>query len=138
MGEDTIAASISFCLVCDDVRKEMSGKDTLVGVYSGDLVVETLPATLMIALYIGFTPSQTGLQQLRVRALFDETCVFEATATLNVEVNAAFCFGTPKMLIPCGGEGEIVFQAAIKDTGEWTDIQRKQVAVQAPPKMAPA
>ena len=33
-------------IVCDDARQEMGGKISLMGVYSGDLIVNKVPALL--------------------------------------------------------------------------------------------
>lgn len=124
------SSCVNFCLICDDVRKEASGKDILVGVYSGELAVHALPVTLLISLFIEIAPGKTGVQKLRLRALFDDACVYEATATLNVTDIAPFSFGTPKMQITCAREGELAFQAAFDDDEEWSTIQRRGVVLQ--------
>lgn len=41
-------------LLCDDVRKEMSGKEILIGVYSGDVVVQSYPTTLFASVWAEF------------------------------------------------------------------------------------
>lgn len=38
-----------FALFCDDIRREISGKQILIGLYSGDLIVETFPAEISFA-----------------------------------------------------------------------------------------
>lgn len=38
----------AFCIFCDDVRQEISGKLIYVGVYVGEMVLPTLPATLSV------------------------------------------------------------------------------------------
>ena len=130
MSENAPQFRVNYCLVCDDVRREESGKDILVGVYSGELLLDSLPATLLISLFIEIAPGKTGIQKLRLRTLFDEACVYDATATLNVTDVTPFSFGTPKMQIPCAREGEIVFQAAFGEDEEWSTIQRKRVVLQ--------
>jgi len=37
---------VRYALVCDDVREEKSGKETLVGVYNSKIIVAGLPAVL--------------------------------------------------------------------------------------------
>lgn len=59
---------------CDDIRQEVGGKLTLVGVYSGALLVPTFPTVLpklCIVLDI-VTPADKPFQQLKVRVLRDD------------------------------------------------------------------
>ena len=37
---------ISSVLICDDIRREASGKEILIGVYSSDIIVSSIPANI--------------------------------------------------------------------------------------------
>lgn len=39
-------------IVCDDIRQEISGKKILIGVYSEDVIVQSLPTTLTLCFWI--------------------------------------------------------------------------------------
>lgn len=39
---------------CDDIRREMTGKDILIGVYSGHLLVQRFPAPVVLAIWMPF------------------------------------------------------------------------------------
>jgi hypothetical protein len=53
-------ADISAVLICDDVRKEINGKDILIGVYSGTVNVPSYPAAFPAAFWIEIEPEGTG------------------------------------------------------------------------------
>lgn len=52
---------------CDDVRREITGKDILIGVYSGDIRLPTVPALLGVSLWIQFRTIGNGVVSARVR-----------------------------------------------------------------------
>jgi len=39
-------------VVCDEVRKEVTGKEILIGVYGDDIIVGAFPATLLLSLWV--------------------------------------------------------------------------------------
>lgn len=50
--------------MCEDVREEVGNKKSLMGVFSGDVVVQELPARLKIAFYAEYIPDQgAGLHE---------------------------------------------------------------------------
>ncbi|MCK9552252.1 hypothetical protein [Aquamicrobium sp.] len=53
-------ADISTVIICDDVRKELSGKDILIGVYSGTVNVPAYPTTFPAAFWIEIEPEGAG------------------------------------------------------------------------------
>lgn len=53
-------ADVSTVIICDDVRKEISGKDILIGVYSGAVNVPAYPTTFPAAFWIEIEPDGTG------------------------------------------------------------------------------
>ena len=41
-------------IFCDDIRREVTGKEILIGVYSGDLLVSRFPAPVVMAIWVPF------------------------------------------------------------------------------------
>src|SRR5215472_4088319 len=39
---------------CDDIRREVTGKEILIGVYSGNLMVPRFPAAIVLATWVPF------------------------------------------------------------------------------------
>ena len=44
-------------IVCDDIRKEINRKRTIVGAYSSDIIVDRFPASFPISFYLHFLPT---------------------------------------------------------------------------------
>lgn len=51
---------VTAVLLCDDVRKEMSQKDILIGVYSGRIIASAYPGVLVAAIWIQYLPKDLG------------------------------------------------------------------------------
>ena len=58
--------TLNSMILCDDVRQEVSGKETLVGVYSSTIVVAAIPASLKSLFFrISVTISDATMNQVR-------------------------------------------------------------------------
>jgi hypothetical protein len=57
------------CVVCDDVRIEILQKETIVGVYTGAIVVPSLPWAAMLCLWLTVIWSGDGQLPIQVRVL---------------------------------------------------------------------
>jgi hypothetical protein len=66
-------------LFCDDIRHEVGGKLSFIGVYSGGLFVQAFPATLAkLCLSVKIvTPADEPLRSLKLRVLKDEDVLQE-------------------------------------------------------------
>lgn len=66
-------------IYCDDVRQEVGNKQSFIGVYAADLIVDRLPATLPKFCVVAMlsTPIAQPFDNLRVRVLMGEQCVFD-------------------------------------------------------------
>lgn len=65
-------------IYCDDVRLEVGNKQSLIGVYPGDLYLEALPAVLpklcVVATLV--MPAAESFESLRIKAMQGEHCLF--------------------------------------------------------------
>ena len=57
------------CVICDDVRNEISNKETIVGVYNSGITVPSLPWTMSICLWFQVMWSGEGEMQLDIAVL---------------------------------------------------------------------
>ncbi len=66
-------------IFCDDIRHEISGKTSFIGVYSSVLYTEVFPVTLpkLCILVKVVTPFSNPLQSLKIRILKDEDTLQE-------------------------------------------------------------
>jgi hypothetical protein len=72
-------------IFCDDIRQEIGGKLSLIGIYSGALFVPAFPATLpkLCLLVKVLTPADDPLRVLKLRILKDDEVLQEVS--LNEE-----------------------------------------------------
>lgn len=54
-------------IFCDDVRREVTGKDILIGVYSADIVLPTVPVLFGVSLWIQFLTGGDGVVSAKLR-----------------------------------------------------------------------
>lgn len=66
-------------IYCDDVRQELGNKQSFIGVYPGDLYVETMPALLPKLCMVATLSlsSENRLESLRVKVMQGQQCIFE-------------------------------------------------------------
>jgi len=80
-------------LFCDDIRYEIGGKLSYMGVYSGGLLVPTFPAMLhKLCLSVKIvTPADDLLHSLTVRVLKDDAVLHELTVSEQQVAAASAC-----------------------------------------------
>lgn len=66
-------------IVCDDIRREENGKDIIIGVYSGNIIVPMFPAPLALMYWLQFYASQAmDEMRLEFRVVGDNEIQFAA------------------------------------------------------------
>ena len=122
---------------CDDVRREVSGKDILVGAYSGDITVQSVPTTIGIAFWIQVRVKGIGTVRTRLRvtdpagntageAIFDQLIGTEVSDAASTETTAAVIL--PQLLISVVQTGTVTVYWAVGD-GEYALIGAKAVRI---------
>ena len=68
-------------IFCDDIRHELGGKLSFIGVYTGHLFVRTFPVTLpkLCLALTAITPSSQPFQKLELRILKDDEVLAEGS-----------------------------------------------------------
>jgi hypothetical protein len=64
-----VEADIITALVCDGVRKEVSGQDIVIGVYSDVLNIPQLPSHIVLTLYLRIRFKRTGQTKFEFRVM---------------------------------------------------------------------
>lgn len=76
---------IKNAILCDDVREEKdSNKYILIGVYAGDLVVPSFPATIAPKLYFEYFADRPGRYQIEVTYKWEAREIVPIKGQLNV------------------------------------------------------
>jgi len=92
-------------LLCEDVRDELRRKHSLIGVYSGDIVVAELPAFVQLAAYILYEPDKgfKGDIRFKVQVFLDDTKIIEGELSgtiADAETHAVFVLPKGMLQIP--------------------------------------
>ena len=118
---------LEMAVFCEDIREEKSGKFTLVGVFGGDIIVPSFPATVRAAFFLAVRSNLEGDRILRVRLMLNGVQLGEATSAVKFVPNAM----VGQIIIPPG-----LFNAAdpgaisveMSDDGtNWTDVITKKL-----------
>jgi hypothetical protein len=93
-------------IYCDDVRQEVGNKQSFIGVYAADLIVDRLPAILPKFCVVATvsTPLAQPFDNLRVRVLMDEQCVFDTQEIVMTTAEGAQAIGEPKTAAERAGD----------------------------------
>jgi hypothetical protein len=59
--------TVNAVVICDEVRKEITNKDILIGVYGGAIVPSSFPIQIPIAVWMEFTPERAGTLEMDFR-----------------------------------------------------------------------
>lgn len=71
-------------IVCEDVREELGGKRSLMGVFPGDIVAPEFPAKLQLSIYIEYAGDETesGALNIDFRLLMNDTEIAKGTGMI--------------------------------------------------------
>ncbi|MGH7046928.1 MAG: DUF6941 family protein [Stellaceae bacterium] len=120
-----------FAIFCDDIRREISGKDILIGVYGGDIRVPSLPISVILAVWMAFEKEGVGKLSIEFRALGpDGEPLGYGSTTVDIidDDTSDGTFRFPGLSTVLRKSGEITFQ--IKQHDEpWQTVRKIPVKV---------
>jgi hypothetical protein len=105
------AGTISAVLFCDDARKEITGKDIIIGVYPSDMVAAEFPAFIRISVWFRFLPAKLGKNRISVRIRYQEQVA--PTLTLEFDVHTlglAVGVATPPLQLMINNPMQLEFE----------------------------
>ena len=126
---------------CDDIRREVTGKEILIGVYSGDLLVSRLPAPVVLAIWVPF--ERVGNAEGKIPIEFRMLDAGENNKSLGYgsieialsDVSDAGALSLPALAIMLNRSGQLVFQLKQHDE-PWQTVASLKV-VEPPPQPSP-
>ncbi len=129
MAKKTPTIKISTVLLCDDARREDTGKDILIGVYCGDVIVGELPTNIIVCLWLLIETRTSGKVDKEIRIInpVDQPILSgKLSATINTDEKGYASFMLPRLLLAIEKEGIIKFQWR-SPKGRWSTILTKNV-----------
>ena len=114
---------IETTLVCDGVRKEISGQETIVGVYADKLVTGSLPINFHPTLYMRIRFNGEGSYHTQFKVTQNNNQLIPAFSVVIVAQDGAMLTTVVLGPIPLTiqSEGGIKFSVKI-ESGEWLEI----------------
>lgn len=121
--------TVEAALLCEDIREEINRKHALLGVFGGDILVQSLPATIKLAVYVVLRVTEPKERTLSIRARFaidDEGLV--AKATLGPQFSGVTVAIIPQFFVTTEVDGQFLVEISGED-GQWAQLISKSVGV---------
>ena len=117
-------------LLCEDARKDIAGKDILIGVYSGNILVERLPGKMPITAWFNLDVHGPCIFAIEVRVLDPtERETIRGKMKLNVKAEKdSVSTSLPIFLMDIEKEGFIRVQIR-RENGKWRNVIKKKITV---------
>ena len=115
-------------VLCDDIREELGGKKSLMGIFPGDIFVQEMPAAIQVSMYAEYVPNDTTKNtSIILRLYVDEAEIAKAQIDAPANSLSPLVLVLPKGVVTFDKSGEFRITAAVND-GEPQEIIRKQIA----------
>ena len=111
--------AVHFGIVCDEVRREDSGKLFMIGVYGHDISVASFPARLALTLVISLlAKSPVDDHPLEVQTEFDGETIHSGRGLISINDAGINLIVLPGIVVPAAKAGELTFKAKA-GAGRW-------------------
>jgi hypothetical protein len=121
-----VDSDIGAVVICDDVRRELNGKDILVGVYGGEIIVAQLPFTLNLAIWCEYRTPRDGTNNVYVRISYNSQKRGEFRLSVEAPALSLMALPFPQFLLSSDSIGELLLEYS-RDGSAWAPIKRKKV-----------
>jgi hypothetical protein len=125
--------TITAVVVCDEIRKEITGKDILIGTYGGSILVPTIPVNLPISIWVEFVPHVAGRLSMEVRMRLPGNPVFPSMGVIMdiARAEETTSFSSPQAACYVAQPGDIRIEIRSSSTEEWQLAKVKHIALGA-------
>ena len=114
-------------IVCEDIRIEMGRKRSLMGVFSGNIIVEEMPAQLQLAFYFDYlAPKEAGTQEIRLQIYQDDDRMAEIKGVIDPTKGETGTIVVPRALIVFAKKCDLIVKASV-NRGRPIQLIRKSV-----------
>jgi hypothetical protein len=109
-------------LVCDDIRREDTGKLLLIGVYSSAIIVGELPTALVLSLAVKLTAQAPVEAAIQFRVMLNGQKIRGGKGRIRIgSAGPLWLTPNPFLLDKLDGEGDLSFDMQIEDS-EWKTV----------------
>jgi len=120
------------CVICDEIRQEVTNKYMLIGVYVGDMVLPDFPSHAAISLWIQYRPDRLGEREIsfRFNGPSQEEGKLAPFASMKVLASidrlSDVAIPLQKMVFTADRPGEVSVEFS-EDNENWTEVNRLKV-----------
>jgi len=115
---------IGAVVVCDEIRKEITQKDLLIGVYAGDIVVPQFPIWINVAVWMEVMPKKLGEEQMRMRISLGGKAI-EVNVQLTINAMTTTAVVLTGLQMHTEATADLVIE--LQDGSDWKVLKRKKV-----------
>lgn len=136
-GADFPAFRLINAVFCEDIRREDNGKDMLLGVYSGDIVVARCPTRVGMSLWLQYfsAPVRAGETGIDLRLRFDGHDEPVSQIGLPFMEEGETTLALRGMPVAINGSGMLLLEHRLPGK-DWAEIARKRVSCAEPATQA--
>lgn len=129
-----LAGKFESVILCEDIRDEVGNKKSLIGVFSGDIIVTALPAQLFVAVFMVYRPN-TGRDceaSFELRLMQDDIEIVKGGITSQILAGQEAVLVLPKALMRV--ENEVILRLLISVNKEpEEEIIKKRIFLMVQP-----
>jgi hypothetical protein len=108
-------------IVCDDVRREDTGKLILIGAYGNTIGVVRFPASLVLNLVLIVHVEESEAHSIEFRVSLGESVLAQGKGKMNITDVGRLMINIPNIVLrEMQSEGVLHFQ--VKTNGEWITV----------------
>ena len=116
-------------VLCEDIRHEINNKNSLIGVFSGDVLISELPGKVRFAIYYEASVEMPGKIKSEIRLQYADKAAF--TAELEHDVQTKYISSaTPPFELVIENEGDFVVSVRFEEQ-DWKEIIRRRISLDA-------
>jgi hypothetical protein len=112
---------IEFGIVCDDARREDSGKLIFIGVYANNIVVPSFPAVLVLCFVIGVHVDVTTETNAKIRVILNDKELYGGNGKMTASLPGRHLFPLKNVLVELEQSGMLRFEMSVED-GDWQTV----------------
>lgn len=114
-------------ILCEDVRYEIGNKKTIVGTFSGDIIVSEFPAALQIGVYMEYLPDQKHeSEEITVAMWQDDKRFGGGEIHIDAKKNETATIVLPRIIVRFEKECTFRIEASV-DGGPSFDLLSKRI-----------
>lgn len=119
--------TINSAIVGEDVRAEAHKKWSVVGIFSGDIIIPSVPAHLRLAVYGDGESSEDVKKKIYYRIALDGEILFSVEGQFEGK-KGGIAFPIPSMVVPIAKAGTLHFELS-EDGKTWAEIAAKKIII---------